>query len=102
MSDKLKPCPFCGSVHLSVLDYESRYRVECNFCKARTGIWDSEADAVDEWNRRVEPAFTLDEIDTIRRMFAERYPRARTLPELEQNIIEKCKKALKGGNNEKH
>lgn len=137
MNNELKPCPFCGSVHLSVLGFESRYRVECNFCKARTGIWDSEADAVDEWNRRVEfnlspkeieelrkkfssaihdipvsyytevrkpcidehtqPVFTPDELDAIRRMFRDRYPRARELPEIEQSIIAKCDAVLKGG-----
>lgn len=48
-----------------------------------------------------QPVFTPDELDAIRRMFAERYPRARKLPEIEQAIIDKCKKALEGGSNEK-
>lgn len=47
-----------------------------------------------------QPVFTPDELDAIRRMFAERYPRARKLPEIEQSIIDKCDAALKGANNE--
>lgn len=58
--------------------------------------------AIDAWNWRIEPNFTPDELDAIRRMFAERYPRARKLSEIEQSIIGKCKKALEGGSNEKH
>lgn len=92
MNDELKPCPFCGSVHLSVLDYESRYRVECNFCKARTGIWDSKAEAIEEWNRRIEPTFTPDERDAIKKMFEEHFEGK---PH-EEAIIKKCDDTLKG------
>ena len=77
---KPKPCPFCGSVHLSVLDFESRYRVECNFCKARTGIWNSERDAIDAWNKRVEPTFTHDEIEPFCRKILLRRQRDGILP----------------------
>lgn len=70
MNFELKPCPFCGSVHLSVLDYESRYRVECNFCKARTGIWDSKAEAIEEWNRRVGFKLTSEEIEELHKKFS--------------------------------
>lgn len=44
-----------------------------------------------------QPVFTPDELDAIRRMFAERYPRSRELPEIEQAIIAKCDAVLKGG-----
>lgn len=94
MDNKLKPCPFCGSVHLSVLDYESRYRVECNFCKARTGIWDSEADAVDEWNRRVRSTFTYRELYAIYEVFTAPNP-SRFLTDGYHSIVEKCELALK-------
>ncbi len=99
MNFELKPCPFCGSVHLSVLDYESRYRVECNFCKARTGIWDSKAEAIEEWNRRIEPTFTPDELDAIRRNVRD-WRAERELSKIEQSIIDKCNAALKGTGNE--
>lgn len=97
MDNKLKPCPFCGSVHLSVLDYESRYRVECNFCKARSGIWDSEADAVDAWNRRVRPTFTFREFYAIYEVFTAPNP-SRFLTDGYHSIVEKCELALKGDN----
>ena len=99
MNNKLKPCPFCGSVYLSVLDYESRYRVECKFCKTRTGICDSEAEAIKAWNSRVEPMFSPDEIDEIRRVFdisIHQIPIS-YYTKIRESIVEKCAKALKGG-----
>lgn len=98
MSDKLKPCPFCGKLHHEVSDYKPVYRVECTFCGAKTGNCSSAQEAIEEWNCRIEPTFTPDELDAIRRMFDGRYPRGRKLPEIEQSIIDKCAKALKGGN----
>ena len=94
MSDKLKPCPFCGKLHHEVSDYKPVYRVECTFCGAKTGNCNSEQEAIKAWNRCVEPTFTPDELDAIRRMFAERYPRSRKLPDIEQSIIDKCNHAL--------
>lgn len=41
--------------------------------------------------------FTREEIEAIRRMFSERYPRARELPEVDQCIIAKCDALLEGG-----
>lgn len=48
-------------------------------------------------DERTQPVFTPNELDAIRRMFAERYPRASKLPEIEQSIIDKCELALKRG-----
>lgn len=69
---------------------------------ALIGYNETEQAAIDAWNWRIETMFTPNELDAIRRMFAERYPRARKLSEIEQSIIGKCKKALEGGSNEKH
>lgn len=74
MNFELKPCPFCGNVHLSVLDYESRHRVECPFCGTRTGNYNSEQDAIDAWNRRVQPSFTPDELEEIFHRLIGHYP----------------------------
>lgn len=41
--------------------------------------------------------FTREEIEAIRRMFNERYPRARELSEIDQCIIVKCDARLEGG-----
>lgn len=98
MSDKLKPCPFCGEeAILKEIEYLGMFIV-CSKCGAKTSYQLGRSLVVKMWNRRVLPAFTLDELDAIRRMFAERYPRAHKLPEIEQSIIDKCAKALKGGN----
>lgn len=93
MSDKLKPCPFCGGEARLVGHYP--YSITCCNCRATTVVCDTPEKAIDAWNNRVLPPFTLDELDAIRRMFAERYPRARVLPEIEQSIIDKCELALK-------
>ena len=93
MNDELKPCPFCGSVNLSVLDYESRHRVECPFCGTRTGNYNSEQDAIEAWNRRVQPTFTPDERDAIKEMFEEHFEGK---PH-EETIIKQCYAAMKRG-----
>lgn len=98
MSDKLKPCPFCGgeAKFFEDKDYQI-YSVTCTECDAGTNAYGIEQDAIDAWNSRVQPTFTLDELDAIRRMFDGHYPRSRKLPEIEQSIIDKCNHALKGG-----
>lgn len=136
MSDKLKPCPFCGGE--SRLIGHSPYSITCCKCRATTVFCNTPEKAIDAWNNRVEfnlspkeieelrknfssaihdipvsyytevrkpcndectqPTFTPDELDAIRRMFRDRYPRAHELPEIEQSIIRKCDAVLKGEN----
>lgn len=103
MNDKLKPCPFCGGKAIlsgshTVADetFELRF-VFCESCCTETRLYSTKQKAIDAWNRRAEPTFTLDELDAIRRMFRDRYPRARELPNIEQAIIDKCDAVLKGG-----
>ena len=61
MSEKLKPCPFCGgnaSLHFDpegVKDTMGRkwaYTITCNRCAASSGLCFSMEQAVDAWNRR--------------------------------------------------
>ncbi len=70
MDEKLKPCPFCGHVGVTVGPGTTfRWRVaECESCGAHTGevrcqtsgeprdpdAWEAQAraDAISEWNRR--------------------------------------------------
>lgn len=96
MSDELKPCPFCGKLHHEVSDYKPVYRVECTFCGARTGNYNSEQEAIKAWNERVEPTFTLDELDVTRRDVRD-WRTERELSKIEQSIIDKCDVVLKGG-----
>lgn len=93
MNNKLKPCPLCGKLHHEVSDYKPVYRVECTYCGARTGNYNSEQEAIEAWNNRAEPTFTPDELDAIKRMFSEHFERKPN----GGAIIEKCAKALKGG-----
>jgi len=66
MSDKLKPCPFCGGEGRIRTDTEKRFRlfpiawVECTVCDARTKFvvtfWSDGGHidkAIEAWNRRV-------------------------------------------------
>ena len=97
MSDKLKPCPFCGGRAMLSGCEDWQWTVVCNKCDYLIGDYEPEREAIEAWNLRIEPKFTPDELDAIRRMFAERYPRASKLPEIEQSIIDKCELALKRG-----
>ena len=94
MSDKLKPCPFCGGRAIIDGCDETLWIVICKECNASIGYKETKQDAIDAWNWRIEPTFTPDELDAIRRMFDGRYPRGRKLPEIEQSIIDKCNHAL--------
>lgn len=53
MSEKLKPCPFCGSTRLRIkpkkrkaglgMEIATTYSVRCNVCKARGGTFGIDA-----------------------------------------------------------
>lgn len=91
---RIKPCPFCGGMNLYYAAGRF-YAVECADCGGKiVGAYRTEEEAAEAWNRRVQPTFTPDELDAIRRMFDGRYPRGRKLPEIEQSIIDKCNHAL--------
>jgi hypothetical protein len=63
MTERPDPCPFCGSVHVSV-DYCEGYssRVVCNNCHVAMYAWVAKdggkeptfKTAVDKWNRRAQ------------------------------------------------
>ncbi len=58
MSEKLKPCPFCGSKAVPVaaikpLLHEYRYKVSCVYCGVSTIFFTTEYDAMLMWNARV-------------------------------------------------
>ena len=71
MTDKLKPCPFCGGTKLKLAKKTTKYKgheayvasIRCNSCHARGGTVtnltipyavkeDVEAIAIERWNRR--------------------------------------------------
>ena len=97
MNDELKPCPFCGGkAEFFEDEFFCRYSVVCTECGARTYTYGVEQDAMDAWNWRIEPTFTPDELDAIRRNVRE-LRAERELSKIEQSIIDKCAAALKGG-----
>ena len=53
---KLKPCPFCGSESISCRDagyHTDVWFIQCEECWATFPHFDSEQEAVETWNRRV-------------------------------------------------
>lgn len=56
--EELKPCPFCGSEHVSVRDYSDPmiyyHFVICKECNAKTGNFGTKEKAIEAWNRRAE------------------------------------------------
>lgn len=60
---RLKPCPFCGNDDPTIRIFKGkdgwrdRYAVLCNYdeggCGAESGVYHSEAEAIESWNRRV-------------------------------------------------
>ncbi len=99
MNVELKPCPFCGGEailsesHTVADETFGLCFVFCKSCRAETSLYSIKQEAIDAWNKRVMPTFTPDELDTIKRMFVERFSRKPN----EGAIIEKCAAALKGG-----
>ncbi len=98
MNIELKPCPFCGGEAILAETTGDEVLVECCNCYAHTGIYAYEQEAIEAWNSRAQPEFTPDELDAIRKALEAYSPKSRKQWELGVSIIEKCAKALKGGN----
>ena len=92
MNDELKPCPFCGA-HAKIKTLFDDFYIEIFEGRATRAIYATKQNAIDAWNRCcVQPTFTPDELDTIRRMF--NWRPERELSKIEQSIIDKCNHAL--------
>ena len=61
-ADTLLPCPFCGNKNLEIAEtWNGNYHgkvVNCNYldggCGANSGSRETEAEAIEAWNRRAE------------------------------------------------
>lgn len=101
MSDKIKPCPFCGSNNIYIykacgVGCDDAW-IECLECGTKTKAFRDVDEAIEEWNRRVEPTFTPDELDAIRRnVRGNCVLLVREFSKIEQSIIDKCNDTLKG------
>ena len=58
MSVELKPCPFCGGEAIVDGCDDTLWIVICKECNASIGHKGTEQEAIDAWNRRIEPTFT--------------------------------------------
>ena len=54
-TNELKSCPFCGGSDLWIDggEYLNSFAVICTHCGGRIGYFDTKADAIAAWNRRV-------------------------------------------------
>lgn len=70
MMNKLKPCPFCGSTDVEVINAleeqpemeligltKDNWNVVCNECHAFGGTQRTEAEAIEAWNRRANDEY---------------------------------------------
>lgn len=65
MSEKLKPCPFCGG-EASINRPSGRmlFCVVCDDCDANSGYYFTEEDAARAWNSRAERTCHMVEVET--------------------------------------
>lgn len=57
MPNELNPCPFCGGEEISCQDAGKNtdvWFVQCESCGATFPHFDSEKEAIEAWNRRVD------------------------------------------------
>lgn len=100
MSVKLKPCPFCGGHAIIDGCDDGQWIVICKECATSIGYNETKQEAIEEWNWRIEPTFTPDQLKEIRLIFdigVRKLPDSRWV-EIWQSIVDKCDDTLKGGN----
>lgn len=93
MNDKLKPCPFCGGEAIVDGCDDTLWIVICKECNASIGHKETKEEAIEAWNKRIEPTFTPDEIDIIARYMRQDFEGNGAL---ERTILKKCNRILKG------
>lgn len=54
----MKQCPFCGFADVVSDSFKDEWFVRCRKCDAIGPSKDSEANAIEKWNRADRPAFT--------------------------------------------
>ncbi len=101
MSEKLKPCPFCGSANVDVFNSfgdpstdENIMNVECINCGAEGGIGKGEEKAAAAWNRRAGGGAINSELAAIVKELAEsnNYGRFKELQQDARKLIQQIRR----------
>lgn len=96
MNDELKPCPFCGGHAIIDGCDDTLWIVICKECNASIGYKETKEEAIEEWNRRVQPEFEYFELRAIHTVFTSPSP-SRRYTDGYNTIVDKCEQALEGG-----
>lgn len=54
MVGQAKPCPFCGTTHLELIEAMGEYWVLCKVCNSSSGARSTRKTALDLWNLRAK------------------------------------------------
>ena len=96
MSDKLKPCPFCGGHAIIDGCDDTLWIVICKECNASIGYKETEQEAIEAWNSRVETSpFKKNELEFIIKVLLHDSVAKQTVDIMRINIIRKCQKLIK-------
>ena len=64
MSEKLKPCPFCGSEDVELKRYGKLFGVECNHCyQPSWSYYTTKRKALEKWNSREDDWLFMGHVD---------------------------------------
>ena len=96
MSDKLKPCPFCGGEAFIDGSDEILWIAVCKKCNASIEYKETEQEAIEAWNKRVETSpFKKYELEFIIKVLLDDSVAKQSVDIMRVNIIRKCQKLIK-------
>lgn len=101
MTEKLKPCPFCGSNDVTVNDAYMHSYARCRVCGAEGGLRESHDEAAAAWNSRTDAKGLVARLNVseeqVRRMVDEAVSAARNRRAIDRDELLKIAEELEAG-----